>query len=355
MKRPVFRVILLLALISPAAGATASDPTQAAKELVRQGSAEYSKQHWEAARALFLKAWELKRHYAIAANLADVELKLGRYREAAEHLEYALANLPPEHADRRADAEASLKECRAHLSTVHVSVSVAGAAVRLDGRELASEVLSDEILLDPGPHKLEAEKSGYLISSREFTATAGEAREIRLELVPQPPPSNIGPVATSRVAPVVPTAHNSASSSVDHGSPRTWVFVGGSAATVVAAGLGVFFTLRESSLKSDSNKLQTQVSAEGSPALVATNSECAAGAPMRPAACDQLVQTNDKQTSAGVAANASWIAAGVLGVATVATYLLWPTDREDSRRKAGRFTVAPWLIGPRGGALQLDF
>src|SRR5450432_3751077 len=100
MKRPIFRVIIILGLISHAAGATASDPTLAAKELVRQGSAEYSKQHWEAARASFQKAWELKRHYAIAANLADVELKLGRYREAAEHLEYALANLPPEHADR---------------------------------------------------------------------------------------------------------------------------------------------------------------------------------------------------------------------------------------------------------------
>ena len=157
MKFPKYPVILLLLFGSHSAIAGSSsqdDATQAAKEFVRQGTAEYTKQHWEAARVSFLKAWELKQHYAIAANLGDVELKLGRYREAAEHLKYTLANLPPERAEKRADAEASLKECRAHLSAVRVSVSVVGAVVKLDGQDVPPGALSDELLLEPGPTSL---------------------------------------------------------------------------------------------------------------------------------------------------------------------------------------------------------
>ncbi|MEP7049162.1 MAG: hypothetical protein ABJB12_02365 [Pseudomonadota bacterium] len=335
MKHLLVPVGFVLALSSRALGAPESDSTQAAKELLRQGSAEYSRQHWEAARAAFLKAWEIKHHYAIAANLAQVELRLGRYREAAEHLQYALANLPVEHADKRADVEASLKECRTHLSTVRVSVSVAQATVRLDGQPLAPEALADEILLDSGPHQLEAEKSGYLISQRAFTATAGEAREVRLDLLPQPPASNSEPVRPSYVASVIRRPQTSDSGSSGHDSQRNWVLGGGAAATAVAAGLGVFFTLRASSLKGDSDKLQRQVSVGASPTLPTMNAECAASNPMRPAAtCDQLRQTNDKHASATAASNVSWIAAGALGVATLSTYLLWPTNEENRPAKA---------------------
>jgi tetratricopeptide (TPR) repeat protein len=343
--------ILLLGLSSPAvaAGMGTQDSTQAVKELVRQGTAEYTKQHWEAARAAFLKAWELKQHYAIAANLGDVELKLGRYREAAEHIKYALANLPPEHAERRSDAEASLKECRAHLSAVRVSVSVTGTTVRLDGQEVPQEVLADELLLDPGPHKLEGEKAGYLVSSRDFLAAAGESREVRLDLSPQPPPADVSELG-------VGTANKPAENmSEAHSSRPAWILISGGAATVVAAGLGTYFSLHASSLASDSKQISAQIDQESTATAIGTNSQCATNAAMRPEACDRLMQNNSQRTHTLNAATASWVASGVLGVATVVAYLVWPTRSGDTTPKSARVVIAPWLADARGGMMQLSF
>ena len=44
------------------------------------------KKDWTAAHAAFLEAWKLNEHYQIAANLGSMEIKLGRFRDAAEHL-----------------------------------------------------------------------------------------------------------------------------------------------------------------------------------------------------------------------------------------------------------------------------
>jgi hypothetical protein len=326
------------------------------KELVRQGTAEYARQNWEAARAAFLKAWKLKQHYAIAGSLAEVEMKLGRYRDAAEHLKYAIANLPPEQTEKRAEADASLKECRAHLASVRLSLSVSGplVLVKLDGLALPHGTLNDELLLEPGSHKLEATQEGYQPANREFVAVAGEAKEIRLELALQPAPPGLGTADAAPRPAAAPAASTPDSSTAGAISPRTWALIGGGAATAVATGLGTYFTLRYFALTSDADRLSAQVAAEGSPALVARDEECISGAPMRPAECDQLSQTNESRATAATLSSASWITAGVLGVATITTYLLWPAE-EVGPVKQSRVMVVPWLVGARGGALQLDF
>src|ERR1700742_4017684 len=95
----------------------------AIKELMRTGIGEYRKNHLEAARTAFASAWELRHHTAIAASLADVEMKLGRFRDAAEHWQYYLASSPPD----RAEAEAQLAECSKHVGRIDVTVEPAAA------------------------------------------------------------------------------------------------------------------------------------------------------------------------------------------------------------------------------------
>jgi hypothetical protein len=331
------------------------DPGGTAKEFIREGTSQYSRRNWEAARGAFAKAWALKPHYAIAGSLADVEMKLGRYREAADHLKYALANLPTDHPEKRADAESSLKECRAHLSAVRVSVSVVGATVTLDAQELAPNALADELLVDPGPHKIEARKAEYLASSREFTAVAGETREFQLELA-QLPASGLDQATASSVITSAPVAPEPDATRNSHTSPRTWVLVSGSAATVIAAGLGTYFLVRSSSLRTESDGLQAQVAAQGAPERAGTDSQCAADAPMRPTAtCNALYQKNVDHDTAKTDAAIAWIAAGALGAATIATYLLWPVEDDRAATKSARISITPWLLGARGGAVQVSF
>jgi tetratricopeptide (TPR) repeat protein len=104
------------------------------KAWMNRGGEAYGQQRWEEARDAYRAAWELRPHFAVAANLADVELRLGAYREAAEHLRFFLANLPPEREVLRADGEKRLAECRAHLATVRVAVAGRRERAGRDGR-----------------------------------------------------------------------------------------------------------------------------------------------------------------------------------------------------------------------------
>lgn len=67
------------------------------------------------AHAELLKAWELKRHWQIAANLGEVELRLGRYGEAVEHLEHFLREAEGVREDEIRRAEGMLQEARRHV------------------------------------------------------------------------------------------------------------------------------------------------------------------------------------------------------------------------------------------------
>src|SRR5882724_8409675 len=55
------------------------DTERAVTELMRTAVARYAKKDLEGAREAFEKAWNLKHHAAIAASLAEVEMKLSRY------------------------------------------------------------------------------------------------------------------------------------------------------------------------------------------------------------------------------------------------------------------------------------
>lgn len=342
-------LLLAFSLSAPAIAAegVSPDDNRAVKELVKQGTSEYTKQNWEAARVAFAKAWDMKQHYAIAANLGEVELKLKMYRAAAEHLKFAIANVPPEHGEKRKIAEASLVECRAHLSTVRVSVNVLEATVRLDGHEIAYSDQS-ELLIDPGPHKLTAEKAGYLVAARAFSASAGESREVRLDLTPQPPAAD-APDLNAHAQPQAAPPLRKADEDESHSDGRVWILVGGGAATAIAAGLGTYFTVHGSSLADRTSALQDEI-ARSSPSD--DPNQCAAAMP--PGACAALVHNLDERQSNSNARNAAWVTAGALGVATVVTYLVWPTGSAQPKN-SGRVLVAPMLAGARGGVLQISF
>jgi tetratricopeptide (TPR) repeat protein len=89
------------ALAAPAVSAASeqiADSSARAQALMDEGSRHFDKKEWALAREYFLKAWELLQHHTIAANLAEVEIRLGLYREAAEHLSFVLAQALPTRA-----------------------------------------------------------------------------------------------------------------------------------------------------------------------------------------------------------------------------------------------------------------
>jgi len=336
---------LTFALATPALAA----PADKASELMNQGVARYAKGNLEGARQAFLEAFELAPHHTIASNLAEVEIKLGRYREASEHLNYVLRSLPPSASDERASSEKDLAECRQRLSVVRVAVSVQGAAVMLDGKELGTAPLETELWLEPGEYVVEARHTGYLPASERVVTRAGESREISLALgvLPAETPAASG------------TEHRRDEVGSDSGmETKTLVLIGGSVLTVAAASVGTVFLLKSGAAADDVDKALAEIANE-EPELAEEGMACRLEPSVRPAACATLSSSQQDEKTFKNVAIGSFIAAGALGVGTLATYFLWPeTTKAEGRSESTRRRVAvmPWL-GPeaRGVTLELPW
>lgn len=117
-----------------------------ADRLVCQGRLLAGKGDFKGAYPLYLDAWNEKKSYDIAGNLALAEMKLGKLRESAEHFLYCEQNYPsvkdPEMVKKLEVVRKLSEEVRAQVGMVRVKVvrddgkSAEGAEVLMDGRFL---------------------------------------------------------------------------------------------------------------------------------------------------------------------------------------------------------------------------
>jgi hypothetical protein len=225
------------------------DPNKERREWMNKGNAEYVQKHWEAARDCYLKAWDIKHHFTIAANLADVEMKMNHFAEAVGYLKYVLANVPEGQADKRSAAESQLAECRNHLTAVRVAVDVTNATVLVDGRDVGQTPLREDLLLEPGKHVISVTKPGYGNQTQELSA---EGNQVDVTLTLEKP----GPAPIPAPAPpVIQTDHaiatNNPSNSYRIGS---YISFGVGA---LGIGAGTFFLIRAHNTQSDSDSEYT--------------------------------------------------------------------------------------------------
>ena len=151
---------------------------------MNDGAAKFASGDWEGARLAYLDAWLIKQHPAVAADMSAAEMKLGRYREAAEHLKYSLKHVPLVQTDKRDAVEGQLNECLAHLAPLTITTNVGGAVVTVDTLRVGRSPLPDAVLVDPGTHKLQAFAEGYAAYTQEFSVKAGQALSVSVELQP---------------------------------------------------------------------------------------------------------------------------------------------------------------------------
>jgi len=84
------------------ASAADGDETRV-RSLYRKAAAAFGAGKYEDAQVLLLEAWHLRRSYDVAAALGQAELELKRYRDAAEHLQYAVKNFAPVKSEKNLD------------------------------------------------------------------------------------------------------------------------------------------------------------------------------------------------------------------------------------------------------------
>lgn len=192
MRLPV--ALLTAALAVASSTASAQTPADAdAETAMREGIAATKEGRFEEAAAAYARAYAVAPRFDVAANLGDVELQLGRFADAAIHLEKALALMPltaPPAAKKR--VEEGLAKARAESVRVELAVTPPGeTSVSVDDR--ANEVVDGHLYAMPGEHRIAVTRPGHRPASGVVRGSAGETTTLRLELVAEggatPPPA----------------------------------------------------------------------------------------------------------------------------------------------------------------------
>lgn len=299
---------------SPGIRSSSSDASRRAEELFRKGNELYKASKWAEAEASYLEAWSLQRTYDLAANLGHTEFKLGKEREAAEHLSFALSNWPlTAKSEQRELAQQRFAEVRQKIGALSVRASVAGADVWIDNQRVGKTPLAAEMFVLPGKHTVRASLEGYEPVSQTIVVDQGGSREVALALQR---------LAVQRS---------------DASGPRksTALIVSGAVVSAAAVGAGVGLTLAANGKGNEATGMR-----EGLKHLEA-------GCPTLNS--DQCAQTKEALATQSLFSNlalASFIVGGAAGVATFG-YALWPTAGKSSQKFGVQ--VVPIVATSQGG------
>lgn len=310
------------AQMKPLPSADAGAPTEEEKAIARQdhtkGSALAKENRWQEAYPFLLKAWERVKHWQTAASLGTVEVELGKYRAAEQHLSFArgAADLP---AEERPRIDELLERAHIKLGTIRLKATSQGAAqVFMDDELLGVTPFTGPISADPGTHRLEV-RSGEKRDGRTVTVTTATTQEVSLDLRV----SDLDELTSER-------------GSGEPGNGPSWpgvIALGGAA--VVGIGVGAGLWVAADGKRSDAQKMFDALPPLGK------------GACMTPA-CKSV---HDALAAQATFQTGSVIAWGVAGAAAAGAVAVWIFTRPSSARKTGVHVVP--VAGPQLGGLML--
>jgi hypothetical protein len=248
--------VAALCLLAAHAGAEPSDAVtrDAARSLGVSGVEAFQSGSYDVAANRLEKAYALMRVPAIGLWSARSLVKLGRLVEALNRYTEVVAQTVSEgdvavQRDAQRDAKAELEALRPRVP--HLTVIVEGAGppeltLRIDGQPVPAQAIGAPGLLDPGPHRIDAEAGGVLKSS-SVVLEVGQSSSVTLDLRP-------AERARGATAPATPPAPPPpAPAPASGGSSRAtlgWIGVGvGGAGIGLGAVVGVLALGKRSDLK----------------------------------------------------------------------------------------------------------
>jgi tetratricopeptide (TPR) repeat protein len=336
------RKLALIALFAAGGPALADE----ADEHFKKGKEASSAGDYKTAEREYQAAWNQRKAYDVAANLAQMEIELGEHREAAEHLLYALRHFPAYDAKKAAikvKMEEALAQEKKEVGTLRVKVNVPGAAVYVNEKLIEAELLADEVYVDAGDATIEAKASGYRAARQQIKAEKGKEYPVALELVPDagPPAVSAVPSAAPSGTASVPPAANGAETPSSKRSMVPAFVIGGVGLAALIAG-GALVGVAEGKKADVFSKMPRD--AKGNPL-------CGQSAPAGAAPgslCDQLrARAGDVQTL-GNASIAMFAIGGAAAVAAIA-YWAWPSKPAGPGKPAA--LLVP-VLAADGGGLQ---
>lgn len=258
---------------------------------------------------------------------AQTASRLGRHREAAEHLADAITRVPEGDAAERARLQALLKAEKAHVATVLVKLTNdVPATILVDGVAVGPYPLRLPLYLDPGEHTFAAvadgsnpETNAVRFISISAKVAANQAVTVTLRE---------GKVATEAVSPPKPV----------------WpaVLLGSLGAAALGVGIGTLVV----SLARESD-IEDRAAAIGTCNLDALSSDCG-----------ELTSLMADRNGLRNASTIAFVASGILAASTLG-YLFIPLPAESEApppagaARAARMSIAPVVTGDTVGVFAI--
>jgi tetratricopeptide (TPR) repeat protein len=316
------------------AGPTPAEPAGAGKKadeadtLFHKGTVAFDAGKLDQAYPLFKAAWALKQTHDIAGNLAQVELALGKHRDAAEHIAYALAHFPPSiQSDRRDKMKKALDGLRQQLGVVTIKVNLPEANVSMDGKPIGALPIGGEVFVEPGAHTVKAELKNYPAVETPLQVGKGASHEVTLTLVQEK--------GAAPTPPELPPKKDE-----PQPGPNKAIVIAGAGASGAALIAGVVFTAVANGKARAADKLLQPIAQQ--------YGQRACGQTPPVPGCDALHQAREPQYTFSNLALWSFVGAGVVGVGT-AVYVL--TAPRGAPKTAVRITP---MAAARGGGFLVS-
>ncbi len=307
--------------------------TDRARDLYMEGRTLYGQRAWDKAHAAFLAAWSLKKHWQIAGMLGHCEVQLGRHRDAAEHLAFAVrTGAPSANPSELKELQDQLAEVKRKVGVVSVQVEGQQAEVLVDGRVVGTAPLLDPLFVEPGEYVLKARTTDRTSSDVKVSVAAGSVKEIMLRL-------DRGVEAEPN--PVPATAPNASPKGEEEERTKGNVlypvlFASTGALFVGGAVLGGVFWSKASGNADEVSELRDSLPSDGC-ANAAHASDCA-----------RLAEAQDDYDSNRSRRNIALVVGGVGLVGAGVTGYLW---MQESKSEPRALTVLPFSDGATAGVL----
>lgn len=200
MRRVWYGVFILGLVVCTASAPLLAQPAQKA-EAARHHSRGLSlvKAHaYGEAIAEFNQAYDLGRDFAVLYDIAQAYISIDQPVFAVDTLRKYLSqggNRVP--AARRKAVEAEVSEQEGRIATLLVRPNVTGASIRLDGIEVGTAPMSEDLRINAGAHLIAVAAEGYRPWEQPVDLVGGEQKilDIRLEakMAPAAPPASPAP------------------------------------------------------------------------------------------------------------------------------------------------------------------
>jgi hypothetical protein len=172
---------LAMLLVAPARAGAQSAAKDEYPKLAEEAVREFNAGNFAEARALFERAHALKPNARTLRGLGLCSFELRHYVQAISELESALHDTRnPLNKSQRREVSDVLGRAQRYVVRVEVELAPAEATLLLDGTPVSGR----ELVLDLGDYTLIARAPGYQEASMKLQVEGGDARKVRLELLP---------------------------------------------------------------------------------------------------------------------------------------------------------------------------